>query len=315
MGIPVERIVKLASNENPLGMSPKAQICCRKAIGSLERYPDDFELKAALAASHCGSAWSASCWATAGRTMCSTSRAFSRAGAFHGVRAARLCRLSAGDAVRRAANRSTVPGQDFGHDLDAMRAIRPDTRLSGSPTRTIRPAPSCRSAAQKAFCSVPSDVVVVIDEAYNRYIPPAERVDTAAWLSGIPEPRHHADLLQIYGLAGCASVTRWRSAEVADLMNRVRQPFNCNNLAIAGAAAGARRRTGVRGAQPTRSIRAGMEQIVLRTPASRFRCTFPSHGNFPRLQCRRCRGAQSETAQARRHRSSDRRLRHASGCA
>ena len=53
MGIPVERIVKLASNENPLGMSPKARLALEKAVGSLERYPDDFELKNALAG-HCG---------------------------------------------------------------------------------------------------------------------------------------------------------------------------------------------------------------------------------------------------------------------
>ena len=47
MGIPVERIVKLASNENPLGMSPKARIALEAAVSTLERYPDDFELKAA----------------------------------------------------------------------------------------------------------------------------------------------------------------------------------------------------------------------------------------------------------------------------
>src|SRR5476649_1180966 len=49
MGIPVERIVKLASNENPLGMSPLARTAMEKAALSLERYPDDFELKNALA--------------------------------------------------------------------------------------------------------------------------------------------------------------------------------------------------------------------------------------------------------------------------
>ena len=49
MGIPVERIVKLASNENPLGISPKAKLAIEKAVASLERYPDDFELKASVA--------------------------------------------------------------------------------------------------------------------------------------------------------------------------------------------------------------------------------------------------------------------------
>lgn len=49
MGIPVAKTVKLASNENPLGMSPKAKAALEKAAGSLERYPDDFDLKKALA--------------------------------------------------------------------------------------------------------------------------------------------------------------------------------------------------------------------------------------------------------------------------
>ena len=49
MGLPLERIVKLASNENPLGMSPRARMAIEKAITSLERYPDDFDLKNALA--------------------------------------------------------------------------------------------------------------------------------------------------------------------------------------------------------------------------------------------------------------------------
>ena len=53
MGIPVDSIVKLASNENPLGMSPKARTALEQALASLERYPDDFELKHALAQHTC----------------------------------------------------------------------------------------------------------------------------------------------------------------------------------------------------------------------------------------------------------------------
>ena len=73
LGIPTERIIKLASNENPLGMSPKARIAVEKAISSLERYPDDYELKSALAA---------------------------RAGALDDLFAARLRGVSVGNAVR-----------------------------------------------------------------------------------------------------------------------------------------------------------------------------------------------------------------------
>ena len=69
MGIPVERIVKLASNENPLGMSPKAKGALEKAIATLERYPDDFGLKKALA-DHTGLGWRKLCLAT-DQTTCS----------------------------------------------------------------------------------------------------------------------------------------------------------------------------------------------------------------------------------------------------
>jgi histidinol-phosphate aminotransferase len=55
---------------------------------------------------------------------------------------------------------------------------------------------------------VPADVVVVLDEAYNEYLPPAERVDTTAWLADLPNLVITRTFSKIYGLAGCASATR-----------------------------------------------------------------------------------------------------------
>ena len=172
-----------------------------------------------------------------------------------------------------------VPAKDFGHDLDAMRqAIRPDTRLiwianPNNPTGTFLPY-----AQLKAFLqAVPADVVVVLDEAYNEYIPLEERADTTAWLAEFPNLVITRTFSKIYGLAGLRIGYALASAEVADLMNRVRQPFNCNNLALAAATAALDDHAFV-----TRSYelnRAGMEQILGGLKRFGF-AHISSHGNF-----------------------------------
>lgn len=278
LGIPAERIIKLASNENPLGMSPKARIAVEKAIASLERYPDDFELKSALA-SHTGLGMERFVLGNGSNDVLDlVARVFlahGRSAVFsqHAFAVYPLATISAGaDAI-------AVPAREFGHDLEAMlRAIRPDTRLvwianPNNPTGTFLPYPQL-----KAFlAAVPSDVVVVIDEAYNEYIPPPERIDTAEWLSEFPNLVITRTFSKIYGLAGLRIGYAMASAEVADLMNRVRQPFNCNNLAIAAATAALEDEAFV--ARSYALNRAGMEQIV--GGLKRLGYSYlPSHGNF-----------------------------------
>jgi histidinol-phosphate/aromatic aminotransferase/cobyric acid decarboxylase-like protein len=74
---------------------------------------------------------------------------------------------------------------------------------SGSPTRTTRPAPFCPIPQLRRFLqSLPADVVVVLDEAYNEYLPPAERVETTAWLAELPNLVITRTFSKIYGLAG-----------------------------------------------------------------------------------------------------------------
>ena len=164
-------------------------------------------------------------------------------------------------------------------DLDAMlRAIRPDTRLvwianPNNPTGTFLPYEQLRAFV----AAVPADVVVVIDEAYNEYIPPSERVDTAEWLAEFPNLVITRTFSKIYGLAGLRVGYAMASAEVADLMNRVRQPFNCNNLAIAAAAAALGDEEFV--ARSYALNRAGMEQIVAGLKRLGY-AHIPSSGNF-----------------------------------
>jgi len=238
MGIPVEKIVKLASNENPLGMSPKARQAVEAAIGGIERYPDQFDLIAKVAA-RAGVAQSQVVLGNGSNDVLDLiARVFlapGRSAVFsqHAFAVYPLATLSTG------AELIVSPAKDFGHDLGAMRAaIRPDTRIvwianPNNPTGNFLPYPEVRAFLE----SVPKDVVVVLDEAYNEYIAPEARVDTASWIKDFPNLVVCRTFSKIYGLAGLRIGYALASVEVADLMNRIRQPFNANNLALAAASA------------------------------------------------------------------------------
>ena len=261
MGIPVERIVKLASNENPLGISPKAKLAIEKAVASLERYPDDFELKAAVA-EHTGMGRERIVLGNGSNDLLDIlARVFLAPGrsavyAQYAFAVYPLATISAGGEP------IAVPALNFGHDLDAMRAaIRPDTRLvwmanPNNPTGTFSPYPVLKAFLQ----SLPKEVVVVLDEAYNEYIPAAEHVDTTPWVNEFPNLVLTRTFSKIYGLAGLRVGYALASAEVADLMNRIRQPFNCNNLALAAATAALGDHEFL--ARSHDSNRVGMAQIV-----------------------------------------------------
>ena len=238
MGIPVESIVKLASNENPLGMSPKAKQAVEAAIGGIERYPDQFDLIKAVAERAALNPNQVVLGNGSNDVLDLIARVFLAPGrsavfAQHAFAVYPLATLSTG------AELIATPAKNFGHDLAAMRAaIRPDTRIvwianPNNPTGNFLPYPEIRAFLE----SVPKDVVVVLDEAYNEYLPPAERVDTASWIKDFPNLVVTRTFSKIFGLAGLRVGYALASAEVADLMNRVRQPFNVNNLAIAAAIA------------------------------------------------------------------------------
>ncbi|WP_374682284.1 histidinol-phosphate transaminase [Accumulibacter sp.] len=278
LGLPVDRIVKLASNENPLGMSPKAQAAVAVAIAGLSRYPDDFALKQALA-ERSGLGMERIVLGNGSNDVLDlVARVFLAPGrsaifAQYAFAVYPLATISSGGEP------IAVAASDYGHDLEAMlAAIRPNTRLiwianPNNPTGTFLPYAQIKTFLQ----AVPSDIVVVLDEAYNEYLPPAERVDATAWLA------RHGNLVitrtfsKIYGLAGLRIGYALCSAEIADLMNRVRQPFNCNNLALAAAMAALDDHEFV--ARSYALNRAGMEQII--AGLKRLACRhIPSHGNF-----------------------------------
>ncbi len=278
MGIPVENIVKLASNENPLGMSPRARVAVEQAIAGVERYPDQFELIKALA-DRSGLAQeqivlgngSNDVLDLAARVFLATGR--SAVLAQHAFAVYPLATLTTG------AQCIVVPAKHYGHDLDAMRAaIRPDTRIvwianPNNPTGNFLPYPEVKAFLAK----LPAEVAVVLDEAYTEYLAPADRVDTLAWIREFPNLIVTRTFSKVYGLAGLRVGYAAASPEVADLMNRVRQPFNVNNLALAAAIAALDDHAFL--AESYQLNRRGMEQLVAGIKQLGLE-HIPSHGNF-----------------------------------
>lgn len=225
MGIPVEKIVKLASNENPLGMSPKARKAVEAALAGIERYPDQFDLIAAIAERH-GVAQeqvvlgngSNDVLDLAARVFLAPGRSavFSR----HAFAVYPLATMSAG------AECIAAPAKNYGHDPAAMlAAIRPDTHVvwianPNNPTGNFLPQAEVRAFIEK----IPAHVAVVLDEAYTDYLAPADRADTVAWIKDFPNLLVVRTFSKIYGLAGLRIGYGVGRSEVIDLLNRVRQP-------------------------------------------------------------------------------------------
>jgi histidinol-phosphate aminotransferase len=240
LGLDEAGIVKLASNENPLGLPESARRAMIAEIADLARYPDSngFALKAAIAVRYRVPPE----WVTLGNgsndILELAARAFVQAG--QSVVYAQYSFAVYALATQGIGARSiVVPARDYGHDLDAMAAaIAPDTRLvfianPNNPTGTFLPA-----AAIEAFLAqVPDHVAVVLDEAYNEYLPPELRFDSTQWVRRFPNLIVSRTLSKAYGLAGLRVGLAIAMPEVTDLMNRIRQPFNVNSLAQAAAIA------------------------------------------------------------------------------
>ncbi len=280
MGLDEAHVIKLASNENPLGVSPLAQRAIRSVLQDLARYPDGngFELKQALAA-HYGVAQEVVVLGNGSNDVLDlAARAFltHADSAIYSQHAFAVYPLAV---QAMGATGIEVPARNFGHDLDAMlRAVRPNTRLvyianPNNPTGTLVQAPQL-----EAFLSaLPRQVLVVLDEAYHEYLPPEVSADSLAWLKSFPNLVITRTFSKVYGLAGLRVGYAFADPRVADLMNRVRQPFNVNSVALAAAAAALADTDFVR--QSFRLNRAGMKQITSGLEQLRIEY-IPSYGNF-----------------------------------
>ena len=240
MGIPEAGIVKLASNENPLGMSTRARDALTLALSEVPRYPDGngYALKSALSRRLRLDMEQIVLGNGSNDVLDMAARAFLAPGlsAVYSRYAFAIYPLATQTV---GATGIEVPATDFGHDLRAMaRAIRPDTRLvfianPNNPTGTFVPGPEL----EVFLDTVPGDVLVVLDEAYTEYLSAEQRYDALAWLPRFPNLLISRTFSKAYGLAGLRVGYGLGHPAVIDLMNRVRQPFNVSNLGLAAAEA------------------------------------------------------------------------------
>ncbi|HQW20481.1 MAG TPA: histidinol-phosphate transaminase [Rhodocyclaceae bacterium] len=282
MGLPVDSIVKLASNENPLGMSPKALAATQAALGGLSRYPDQYELIQALAERHGLDMVQIALGNGSNDLLDCVARVFlgpGRSAVFsrHAFAVYPLATQATGAECIEVAARAG----DYGHDLEAMLlAIRPDTRIvwianPNNPTGTFLSHAQLRVFLE----ALPPHVVAVLDEAYNEYLPPALASEgaTLSWLSEFPNLLITRTFSKVYGLAGLRIGYGMASAEIIDLMNRVRQPFNVNNLALVAARAALDDHLFL--AESFELNQRGLEQIVAGLKRLGLG-HIPAHGNF-----------------------------------
>jgi histidinol-phosphate aminotransferase len=240
LGIPVADILKMASNENPNGPSPHALEAIRKALSELNYYPDGngFELKAVIARVF-GTAPERLVLGNGSNDVLElVARAFLTRddSAVYSRHAFMVYPL----VVQAIGARAIVaPARDFAMDLDALaRAIAPDTRLvflanPNNPTGTFAPWDEVRAFLER----VPPRCLAVLDEAYEEYLPDGLRSPTLGWLERFPNLVVTRTLSKAYGLAGLRVGYGVAHPEVAEVMNRVRQPFNVNHLAMVAACA------------------------------------------------------------------------------
>ena len=243
-GLDESKIVKLASNENPLGMPKSAQDAMLAAAADLGRYPDSngFELKKVLSASLDVPAD----WITLGNGSNDILELAARAVAQLGddiifSRHAFAVYPLASQAVGARAI-EVAPTASYGHDLPAMlKAVQ----SSGDKAKLVfvanpnNPTGSYLQPAEiEAFLqAVPANVVVVLDEAYNEYLAPEQRYDAIAWVKRFPNMILSRSFSKAYGLAGLRIGYGVAQPALTDLLNRIRQPFNVNSIAQAAAIA------------------------------------------------------------------------------
>lgn len=283
--------IKLASNENPLGPGPRALEAIAAAAGDIGLYPDGsgFALKQALASKHG--------WPMDGITLGNGSNdvlvmiaeafltqqseaVFSQ----YGFAVYPIVVQATGATARVAPARPADGPMALGHDLDAMAGlINERTRVvfianPNNPTGTWLEG----AALERFVGSVPPSTLVVVDEAYIEYVQDETFPDASRWLSAYPHLVVTRTFSKAYGLAGLRIGYALSHPAVADMLNRVRQAFNVNSLALAAARAALED-----GAHLAHSVAAnctGMKQVCagFGTLGVRY---IPSAGNFVLIDC------------------------------
>lgn len=276
----LQSIVKLASNENPLGPSKKSLAAIQSAMADISRYPDSngFELKRALAEKLSVGAAQITLGNGSNDVLDLVARAYLEPGksAVYSQHAFVVYRLAVQSCGARAI---VVKAKDWGHDLNAMAdAIDNDTAVvfianPNNPTGTAISEAGIVDFLDK----VPANVIVVLDEAYFEYAAGHELPDGVSLLKHYPNLVVTRTFSKAYGLAAMRVGYAVCSEQITDVLNRVRAPFNVSSLGLAAAQAVlADEDYLLRGCEVNRQ---GMEQLVAGFKALGLPY-IPSKGNF-----------------------------------
>lgn len=234
------QIIKLASNENPFGAGKKALAAIAAALPDLGLYPDGsgYHLKNALAVKYGLDAEQITLGNGSNEILELIARAFVTPElevifSQHAFAVYPIVTQAVG------ATGVVVPALNYGHDLDAMlNAVTAKTRVifianPNNPTGTL-----LSQASLEAFIgALPDTVICVLDEAYFEFVSQVEPVNSIEWLKKFPNLIITRTFSKAYGLAGLRVGYGLSSPEIADILNRVRQPFNNNSLALVAATA------------------------------------------------------------------------------
>ncbi|UCC15344.1 MAG: histidinol-phosphate transaminase [Gammaproteobacteria bacterium] len=242
----VSDIVKLASNENPTGPGPLVRQAIERTLDDLARYPDanGFALKGALARRHGVPAECITLGNGSNDVLVLLAEAFLQPGleAVHSQFAFAVYPLAiqaAGAAARVAPALSWEEPQPLGHDLTAMGGmVGEKTRLvfianPNNPTGTWIDGESLENFVS----SMPDDTLVVIDEAYSEYVEDPTYPDCVSWVERYPNLIVTRTFSKAFGLAGLRIGYAVSHPGIADILNRLRQPFNVNTVAQEAAVA------------------------------------------------------------------------------
>ena len=240
----ISNIVKLASNENPLGTSPLALKAMTDNLNEIELYPDGngFALKKALSVKHNVDMDCITLGNGSNDVLVLLAEAF-LSPELNGVYSQYsfavypIAIQAVGAVHKQIPALSWETDSPLGHDLDAMLAAIDDkTRLVFVANPNNPTGNHLSEKELKSFLSkIPEDVIVVVDEAYLEYSSKQEQVDASLWLKEFNNLVVTRTFSKAYGLAGLRVGYALSNPDIANVINRIRQPFNVNALALIAA--------------------------------------------------------------------------------
>ena len=278
--------IKLASNENPLGPGPHALAAIAAAARGIGLYPDGngHALKQALAAKHGCALEAITLGNGSNDVLVMVAEAFLTPGSEavysqYAFAVYPIAVQATGAVARVAAALPSTNAMPLGHDVADMHAlINERTRVvfvanPNNPTGTWL----TREELAGFIAAVPVRTLVVVDEAYIEYVDEPGYPDASQWLERFPNLIVTRTFSKAYGLAGLRVGYALSHPDVAGLLNRVRQPFNVNSIALAAAQAALEDRDHLARSIATnraglQQVRAGLDQMGVRY--------LPSAGNF-----------------------------------